>query len=337
MRVVIPDDWNGAFDISSEVAELRKRAEVVVVRERSPRLWDELRQAEIAVGQRERTRFSAEQLAEMPRLRMIAQIGGPDVPHIDVPAATARGVLVCCSMGAPVVAPTEVAGRTAGGNASMIEVTIGMIIAALRQFGQQDRSLHAGAWPGPTGRVMYGKTLGIVGLGRLGTGVAKAAQFFSMRVVAAGKTLTPERAAAAGVEFRSLEALFAEADVISLHVRLTDATRGLVGAELLRRMKRDAILVNTARGPVVDEAALVEALREGRIGGAALDVYDEEPLPTDHPLRSLDNALLLAHCGWPTDAGYATMIPQTLALVHAFLDGQPMNVLNPEAAGNRPA
>jgi phosphoglycerate dehydrogenase-like enzyme len=153
-----------------------------------------------------------------------------------------------------------------------------------------------------------------------------------MRVVAAGLTLTPERCAAAGVEFRTIDDLFRESDVISIHMKLADATRGLVDARLLSLMKPDAVLVNTSRGPIVDEAALVSALQEHRIGGTALDVYDAEPLPADHPLRKTDNTLLLAHCGWPTDEGYSRMIPETVAVIEAFLDGKPVNVENAVAA-----
>jgi phosphoglycerate dehydrogenase-like enzyme len=152
-----------------------------------------------------------------------------------------------------------------------------------------------------------------------------------MRVVAAGLTLTPERAAAAGVEFRTLEQLFTESDIISIHLKLSDRTRGLIDRSLLGRMKRDAILVNTSRGPIVVEADLVEALQQDTIGGAALDVYDQEPLPADHPLRKTEHTLLLAHCGWPTDAGYARMVPETVAVIEAFLDGSPINVERPPA------
>src|SRR5438477_4359018 len=208
MRIVIPDDWNGAYEAASELDALRQRAEVVVVGERSAATFEALREADIAVGVRERTRYDAKQLADMPKLKMICQLGGKEVPHIDLQSANSRGVLVCSTsgMGASPV--------------SMVELTIGMMISAMRQFPQQDRVLHDGGWPRPTGRILPGKLLGIVGLGRLGTEVAKAAQFFGMRVAAAGKTLTQERAAAAGAEFYELERLFEEADVVSIHLKL---------------------------------------------------------------------------------------------------------------------
>jgi phosphoglycerate dehydrogenase-like enzyme len=325
MQVVLPDDWNGAFEVAPDIARLRRRAEVVVHRVRPPDLLGLVKDADIVVALRERTRYDAALLEGMPKLKLIVSVGGKDNPSIDKQVAMARGALVCFTAGALPAAP----GPGGAYNASMVEMTIGMIIAAMREFAEQDRALRAGQWPGPHGRVLYGKTLGVVGLGRLGTQVARAAQFFGMRVIAAGLTLTPERAEAAGVGFRTLPELFAESDVISINMRLTDQTRGLVDRSLLSRMKPDALLVNTARGPIVDEADLVDALRRHAIGGAALDVYDQEPLPADHPLRSTDRTLLLAHCGWPTDESYSHMIPETVAVIEAFLDGAPINVENP--------
>jgi phosphoglycerate dehydrogenase-like enzyme len=324
MQVVFPDDWNSTFEHAPEIAALRRRVEVITHRVRPDDLVGALKDADVAVAVRERTKFDASLLAGMPNLKLIVSVGGRDNPSIDKETAMGRGVLVCFTSGA---LPAPAGGG--GGNPSMIELTIGMMISAMRQFPEQDRALRAGEWPGPKGRVLYGKTLGIVGLGRLGTGVAKAAQFFGMRVIAAGLTLTPERAAAAGAEFRSLEDLFSESDVISVHLKLSDKTRGLIDRSLLGRMKSDAILVNTARGPIVNEDDLVAALRSGSIGGAALDVYDEEPLSSSHPLRYTERTLLLAHCGWPTDDAYARMVPETAAVIEAFLDGAPINVENP--------
>jgi phosphoglycerate dehydrogenase-like enzyme len=240
--------------------------------------------------------------------------------------AMARGVLVCYTAGAL----GDSGPPAARGEPSMTELALGMMISLIRGFGEQDRAMRAGQWPGVVGRVVYGKTLGILGLGRLGGELARVGQFLGMRVIAAGLTLTPERAAAGGVEFRSIDDLFAESDVISIHLRLAETTRGLVDARLLGRMKPDAILINTSRGPIVEERALLEALQQHRIGGAALDVYDEEPLPADHPLRKTDRTLLLAHCGWPTDYGYSHMIPETIRVIEAFLDGAPINVEHPD-------
>jgi phosphoglycerate dehydrogenase-like enzyme len=323
-RVVFPDDWNGAFEAAPEIARLRRRAEVSIYRIRPANLAHAISDADVAVALRERTRYDAGLLEAMPRLKMIVSVGGRENPSIDKHIAMDRGILVCYTAGAL----GQAAPPGPRGNPSMTEMTLGLMIGVMRRFGQQDRAIRAGEWPGPVGRVLSGKTLGILGLGRLGGELAGVARLLGMRVLAAGLTLTPERAAAAQVEFRSIDDLFAESDVVSIHLRLSNTTRGLVDARLLARMKPDAVLINTARGPIVDERALVEALQQHRIGGAGLDVYDTEPLPADHPLRQTDNTLLLAHCGWPTDEGYARMIPETVRVIEAFLDGAPINVEN---------
>ncbi len=323
MHIVIPNDWNDAFATSPNIEPLRRRATVVICKLPGVEQDKALRDADIVVGIRERTRFDAALLSRMPKLKLVAQVGGMENPHIDLAAATAKGTLVCHTS----------ANRSQPSNApgGMVELTIGMIIAALRQFPQQDRTIHAGGWPDPAGRVLDGKTLGIIGLGRIGLGVARAGQFFGMKAMAAGRTLTPERAASAGVEYTELETLFATSDVVSVHLKLNDATRGMITRGLLARMKPDAIFVNTSRGPIVDEVALADALEAGRIGGAALDVYDEEPLPADHRLRHCERALLLGHCGWATPEAYEHIVPSIIAVINAFLDGAPMNVVNPKA------
>jgi phosphoglycerate dehydrogenase-like enzyme len=328
MRVVFPDDWNGTFEAAPEIAALRKRVDVVTYRVRPDDLASALKDADIAVALRERTPYTAALLETLPNLKLIVSVGGNWNPSIDKDVAMARGVTVCFTSGAV----PSLGSAYSGPNPSMIEMTIGMMISLMRQFDEQDRAMRVGEWPGAQGRVLYGKTLGIVGLGRLGSQVAQMAKVFGMRIIAAGLTLTPERAAAAGAEFRSLEDLFSESDIISINLKLTDETRGLIDKRLLGRMKPDALLINTARGPLVNEADLLDALQNKRIGGAALDVYDQEPLPADHPLRKTERTLLLAHCGWPTDEGFARMIPETVAVIEAFLDGSPINVETPVAA-----
>jgi phosphoglycerate dehydrogenase-like enzyme len=208
MLVVIPNDWNGVWDQSPEVARLRNRADVLVG-EPGLDLSEALRRADIVAGLRERTRFDAALLNTMPRLKLIAHIGGHAAPHIDLPLATARGVLVCFTEGAPSASPNGEFDEEA-----IVELTIGMMISLSRQFALQSDAIHAGEWPTSQGRLLKGKTLGIVGLGRLGTRVAEAAKFFGMTVISGSPTLTPERAAAVGVGYRSLEALFSEADIV---------------------------------------------------------------------------------------------------------------------------
>jgi phosphoglycerate dehydrogenase-like enzyme len=329
MQVVFPDDWNGAFAAAPEIGRLRQRADVNIYRVRPDNVLDALHDADIAVALRERTRYDANVLNQMPNLKLIVSVGGRENPSIAKDVAMGRGVLVCYTAGAL----GDSSAPAPRGNPSMTEMALGMMISVMRGFGVQDRAMRAGEWPGPIGRVLYGKTLGIVGLGRLGSDLARVCQFLGMRVIAAGQTLTPERAAAAGVEFRSLDDLFSESDVVSIHYRSTERSREMVNARLLGRMKPNAVLINTSRGPIVDEAALLEVLQQHRILGAALDVYDAEPLPADHPLRRTDNTLLLAHCGWPTDEGYSHMIPETVRVIEAFLDGAPINIENPERQG----
>ena len=212
-------------------------------------------------------RFPASLLARLPALELLAMTGRTS-GHVDVEAATARGILVV---------------ETGGSGVAAIELTIGLIVAAVRRIPHEDRALRAGQWQTGFGVELSGKTLGVVGLGRIGARIAAFGQFLGMRVLAWGPTLTADRAAAAGVTYVPLETLLRESDVVSLHTRLSDLTRGMLTARHLALMKPTAWLVNTARGPLVDEGALVDTLRRRRIAGAALDVFDEEPLPAEHP------------------------------------------------------
>jgi phosphoglycerate dehydrogenase-like enzyme len=210
-------------------------------------------------------------------------------------------------------------------------------MAAVRRIPQEDRAMREGRWQTGLGVELAGKTLGILGLGRIGSRIAEFGKLLGMRVLAWGPTLTDERAAASGVTRVPLETLFRESDVVSLHLRLSDRTRGVVTADLLSRMKPTAHLVNTARGPLVDEAALVRALREGRIAGAALDVFDVEPLPKDNPLLTLENVVLSPHMGYVTSETYHQFFLQVVASIEHYLDGRvPPHTLNPEAMAQRP-
>jgi phosphoglycerate dehydrogenase-like enzyme len=269
---------------------------------------------------RERTRFPASLLSRLPALEFLA-LTGRNSGHVDVAAATARGVLVA---------------ETAGSSVAAIELTFGLIIATVRRIAQEDRALRAGRWQTSIGLDLAGKTLGVVGLGRIGSRVAAFGQFLGMRVLAWGPTLTPERAGTAGVTYTSLEQLMAESDVVTVHTRLSPLTRGLITARHLALMKPTAFLINTARGPIVDEAALVEVLRQRRIAGAGLDVFDVEPLPPDHPLLGLDNVVLTPHIGYVTREAYEAFFRGVVENIEAFLEGKvPPRTLNPEAMGRR--
>jgi phosphoglycerate dehydrogenase-like enzyme len=221
--------------------------------------------------------------------------------------------------------------ETEGSGASPVELTMGLILAAARRIPQEDRALREGRWQTGVGVELRGKTLGILGLGRIGGRIAAFGNLLGMRVLAWGPTLTDERAAAAGVTRVSLETLFRESDVVSLHLRLSEMTRGVVTAALLALMKPTAFFVNTARGPLVDEAALVATLRARRIAGAALDVYDVEPLPVDHPLIALDNVVLTPHVGYVTGEVYRIFFRHVVEAIEAYLDGTlPPRTVNPE-------
>jgi phosphoglycerate dehydrogenase-like enzyme len=275
---------------------------------------------EILIPIRERTRFPASLLSRLPALEFLA-LTGRNSGHVDVAAATARGVLVA---------------ETAGSSVAAIELTFGLIIATVRRIAQEDRALRAGRWQTSIGLDLAGKTLGVVGLGRIGSRVAAFGQFLGMRVLAWGPTLTPERAGTAGVTYTSLEQLMAESDVVTVHTRLSPLTRGLITARHLALMKPTAFLINTARGPIVDEAALVEVLRQRRIAGAGLDVFDVEPLPPDHPLLGLDNVVLTPHIGYVTREAYEAFFRGVVENIEAFLEGKvPPRTLNPEAMGRR--
>jgi phosphoglycerate dehydrogenase-like enzyme len=219
-----------------------------------------------------------------------------------------------------------------------MELTIGLLLATVRRIPQEDRAMREGRWQTRIGVELSGKTLGILGLGRIGSRIAAFGKLLGMRVIAWGPTLTEERAAAGGVMYVPLDTLFRESDVVSLHLRLSEQTRGLVTARHLSLMKPTAFLINTARGPLVDEAALVAALRERRIAGAGLDVFDAEPLPANHPFLALENVVLTPHIGYVTEEAYHIFFRQVVENIESYLDGHlPPRALNPDALGRRAA
>lgn len=322
-HVAVLDDYQGAAAALPHWRRLDGRARLDVFRN-TPKsetaLAERLASYEIIVPIRERTRFRASLLERLPRLELLA-LTGRNSGHVDVAAATARGVLV-----------TE----TAGSAAAAVEHTMALILAVVRRIPQEDRALREGRWQTSVGVELAGKTLGVVGLGRIGGRVAAFGTFLGMRVLAWGPTLTAERAAAGGARFVPLETLLRESDVVSINTRLSEKTRGLIGARELAMMKPSAYLVNTARGPIVDEAALVAALRGRGIAGAALDVFDEEPLPGSHPLPALDNVVLTPHVGYVTREAYDAFFGQAVEAILAYLDGKvPPRALNPDVLPRR--
>jgi phosphoglycerate dehydrogenase-like enzyme len=306
LRVAILDDIHHAWERTDGVRRLRERADVTIFTGPFGNPVH-LRGFEALVANRERTPFTRELLAQLPDVRVIAQTGN-HAAHIDFDAAREHGIVVA---------------RASGGySIGAAELTIALAMAVMRSVPAHDAAIRRGEWPTPSTPVLHGKTLGVVGLGRVGRHVARLAAAFGMRVIAWSPRLTDASAAEAGVERRELDALLRDADVVSIHASLTPASRGLLDARRIGLMKPTAYLVNTARGPIVDEQALTAALRERRIAGAALDVFDIEPLPPGHPLTAVPNCVLSPHIGWPTDDGYERFAAAACDVLLAFIDGR---------------
>jgi phosphoglycerate dehydrogenase-like enzyme len=317
VKIVVLDDYQrvardlGPFDSLTG-------DEVVVLHEHIAGL-DELaaalRGAQVVIAMRERTPFRAETFERLPDLRLLVTTGMVNAA-IDLAAAAAHGVTVC---------GTATTGSVKSSNTA--ELTWALILACKRHVVAEDRALREGRWQTTVGTDLAGGTLGVLGLGRLGTQVARIGQAFDMRVIAWSENLTPERAAEAGATWVPKDELLAAGDVVTIHLRLSERTRGLLGAAELAAMKPTAILVNTSRGPIVDEDALVAALKNGTIAGAGLDVYDTEPLPAASPLLDAPNTVLLPHLGYVTEAGLRSMYTQAVEDIQAWRAGSPIRVL----------
>ena len=280
-------------------------------------LAERLKDAEALVLIRERTKIQAPLLERLPKLKLISQRSV--YPHIDVDACTRLGILVCSNMHADT--PSY----------ATAEMTWGLVIAAMRQIPQQMASLQAGKWQIGVGRTLRGKTLGIYGYGRIGGVVAGYAKAFGMKVLVWAREPALARARADGyAAARSKEAFFAECDVISLHMRLVDATRGIVTAQDLARMKPTALMVNTSRAQLIEADALADALKAGRPGMAAVDVFEEEPLrDTGHPLLTMRNVVCTPHIGYVSRDEYEIQFSDIFGQIAAYIAGKPVNVVNP--------
>lgn len=316
-RVLVLDDYQ---DVSRQFGPWQRLSELAGgpfdLDVRTEHLTDEalaaaLRDADIVVAMRERTPFTREVLRQAPNLKLLVTTGMANA-SIDLDACRELGV--------------EVRGTT-GLRTSTAELTWALILALARHICAEDRELRDGGWQRTLGFELAGARLGVVGLGRLGSEVAKIGLAFGMDVVAWSQNLQPLHAAEFGVRAVAKGELFATSDVVTLHLKLSDRTRGIVGAEELAAMRRSAYLVNTSRGPLIDEDALIEALRTGSIAGAGLDVFDVEPLPAQHPLRTIPNTVLTPHLGYVTTGTYERWWPQVVENIRSWAQGEAIRVL----------
>jgi phosphoglycerate dehydrogenase-like enzyme len=313
-RIALLDDYQGVALSMADWSRLRG-CEVVAFNRHlgsDDERADALRDFDVVMALRERMPLSRALIERLPQLRLIVTAGMRNAA-IDIAAAQARGIVVCGTGGLPY--PTA-------------ELTIGLMLALARDIPGQQQALREGRWQTTAGRGLNGKTLGVLGLGTLGTRVARIARVLEMNVVAWSRNLTDEKAAEVGAQRVEFDDLLRTADFVTIHLVLGDRTRGLVGARELALMKPTAYLVNTSRSPIVDEAALIRALEDGRIAGAALDVYPREPLPPDAPILRAPRTLLTPHLGYSTEETYRVFYGQALEDIEAWLAGTPIRVLS---------
>jgi len=314
--VALLDDYQGVALGMADWKSLPAGTEVVVFKDHladQDALAARLADFDIIMALRERTPFPRPLLGRLPKLKLLITAGMRNA-SIDMKAAAERGVLVCGTSGLPY--PTA-------------ELAWGLILSLVRRIPAEDHATREGRWQTSLGLGLNGKTLGVIGLGTLGSRVARVGRALEMEVLVWSQNLTAERAAAADAMLVAKDDLLARSDVVSIHLVLGGRTRGLIGARELGLMKRSAYLVNTSRGPIVDEGALIRALQDGTIAGAGLDVFDEEPLPRDHPFRRLPNIVITPHLGYVTEETYRIFYGQAVQDIKAYLGGTPLRVLRP--------
>ena len=314
VHIAVIDDWQNVASSVVDWSALDAVGQVHFLHDfpaDTATMIERLKGFEVICVMRERSSFDKALLQGLPRLQLLVT-GGMRNAAIDIPAAKALGIQVCGTDSYKHAAP---------------ELTWALIMASTRNLLAEANSLRAGGWQVGLGGDLHGKTLGVLGLGSIGQKVAQFAKVFGMRVIAWSENLTPQRAAESGVTWVSKRELFEQADILTIHLVLSDRSRGLVDAQALGWMKPTARLVNTARGPIVDEQALVQALSSGRLAGAALDVYADEPLPAEHPLRSLPNVLATPHIGYVSEQNYRQFYQQMIEDIQAWANGVPVRVL----------
>jgi phosphoglycerate dehydrogenase-like enzyme len=315
VRCAILDDYQNVALTLADWSKVKSDVDIKVFNEHlggADKVVAALKGFAIVCAMRERTPFPRAVIEALPDLKLLVTTGMRNA-SIDLEAAKARSVVVC--------------GTPAFGNATAA-IAIGLMLELARHIGYEDARLKGGAtWQTTIGLDLEGLTLALLGLGRLGTRVAEIGRALKMNVIAWSQNLTPEKCEEVGAEYVSRDDLFRRADFLSIHVQLSPRTRGLIGAKELGQMKNSAYLINTSRGPIVEEAALVAALREKSIAGAGLDVFDVEPLPIEHPLRKLDNVVLTPHLGYVSQQNYRAFFTGIVDDIRAFLDGKPVRVL----------
>jgi phosphoglycerate dehydrogenase-like enzyme len=319
LRCAILDDYQNVAlklaDWSMITKEVETKVYTDAVRRTDADTIRDCKDCEIVVMMRERTRFPRAVIEGLPKLKLLITTGAYNA-SIDMKACQERGVTVC--------------GTTSHGNPTT-GIAFGLMLELTRRIGWENARMKAGeSWQLTLGMDIEGKTLGLLGLGKLGARAAGVGKAFGMKVIAWSQNLTPERCKEVGVEYVSKDDLFKNSDFLSIHVQLGERNRGLVTARELGLMKKTAYLINTSRGPIVQESALLEALKNRQIAGAGLDVFDVEPLPTDHPFRKLDNVVLTPHLGYVSQQNYERYYPDIVENIRGFLDGRPVRVIAPK-------
>ena len=317
MDVAILDDYQAVAQQMADWSQLPPGINVQFFHDHiadEDSLVDRLKNFQVVMGMRERTPFPRSVLDRLPELRLLVTAGMGNAVF-DIPAATELGIVVT---------------GTGGVGEGPPELTWGLILALARRIPQEDRLTREGNWGTTVGIGLKDKTLGLLGLGHIGSLVGKVGAALGMNIVAWSQNLTPERAAECGATLVDKDTLFKESDVLSVHVQLSDRTRGLVGAKELSLMKPTSYLINISRGPIVDELSLIQALTSGSIAGAGLDTFDIEPLPTNHPLLGLSNTVITPHLGYVTEDGYRVRYTQVVEDIRAFISGESIRVLNPQ-------
>jgi phosphoglycerate dehydrogenase-like enzyme len=315
LRCAILDDYQNVVLSSADWSKVKGDIDIKVFNEHlggPDKVIAALKDFAIVVAMRERTGFPKQVIDALPNLKLLITTGMRNA-SIDTEAAKARGVVVC---------GTGAFGSPTSG------IAIGLMLELTRHIGYENARLHTGAaWQTTIGPELEGLTLGVLGLGKLGQRTANIAKAFGMKVIAWSQNLTPEKCAEAGVGYVGKDDLFRQSDFISIHVVLSQRSRGLVGAAEIGLMKPTAYLINTSRGPIIDEAAMLTALRDKKIAGAGLDVFDVEPLPLDHPLRKMDNVVITPHLGYVSTQNYKHYFSGVVEDIRGFLDGKPVRVM----------